>query len=87
MVRSAMSVRHASTKQERNLAPESRLLIDDTLDVWQPYTSRRLTREDARQIAENVCGFFKVLLEWTSAQPDRRPTSTSRADLDGADET
>ncbi len=41
-----------------------RQFIDRTLEVWQPRTSRALTREDARQIAENVTGFFRILLEW-----------------------
>lgn len=38
--------------------------IDRTLEVWQPLTSRPLNNEDARQIAENVSGFFRILLEW-----------------------
>jgi hypothetical protein len=35
-----------------------------TLDVWQPHSSRMLTDEDARQITENMIGFFRILLEW-----------------------
>jgi hypothetical protein len=42
-------------------------LLDQTLEVWQPRTSRKLTREDARQIVENVNGFFRILLEWEMA--------------------
>ena len=42
-------------------------LLDRTLEVWQPRTSRQLTREDARQIIENVNGFFRILLEWEMA--------------------
>jgi hypothetical protein len=42
-------------------------LLDRTLEVWQPRTSRKLTREDARQIVENVNGFFRILLEWEMA--------------------
>ena len=44
--------------------------IDQTLSVWQPLTSRRLTPEDARQIAENITGVFLILSEWD--QPVRR---------------
>jgi hypothetical protein len=33
-------------------------LIDQTRTVWQPRLGRDLTREDARQIAESVTGFF-----------------------------
>ncbi len=38
-----------------------------TLQVWQPRTARRLSREDARQIVENVTGFVQILLEWDAA--------------------
>ena len=33
-------------------------LIGRTRQVWQPRLGRDLSREDARQIAENVTGFF-----------------------------
>ena len=39
-----------------------------TLAVWQPRTSRPLTEEDARQITENVTGFFRVLQKWSRAE-------------------
>jgi hypothetical protein len=42
-------------------------LLARTLEVWQPRTSRKLTREDARQIVENVTGFASILLEWEMA--------------------
>jgi hypothetical protein len=42
-------------------------LLDQTLKVWQPRTSRKLTREDARQIVENITGFVRILLEWEMA--------------------
>ena len=43
-------------------------LIGRTLKVWQPRTGRNLTDEDARQIAENVTGFFAILAEWSRAE-------------------
>ena len=43
-------------------------LIDRTRKVWQPRTGRNLTNEDARQIAENVTGFFAILAEWSRAE-------------------
>lgn len=53
-----------------------------TLAVWQPRTRRRLTDEDARQITENVVGFFQRLLAWDaaerSAHPAQKLPSTSR---------
>lgn len=43
-------------------------LIDETLACWQPRSRRALTREDAREIIENISGFFSVLLEWDAAE-------------------
>ncbi len=40
-------------------------LIDRTREVWQPRIGRNLTDEDARQISENITGFFTVLAEWS----------------------
>jgi hypothetical protein len=38
--------------------------IARTLQVWSRRSTRPLTEEDAREIAENMTGFFRVLLEW-----------------------
>ena len=35
-----------------------------TLEIWSRRSMRPLTEEDAREIAENMTGFFRVLLEW-----------------------
>jgi hypothetical protein len=43
-------------------------LIDRTRRVWQPRLGRDLSCEDARQIAENLTGFFSVLAEWSRAE-------------------
>jgi hypothetical protein len=40
-------------------------LIDRTIALWQSRLRRDLSREDARQIAENVTGFFSILHEWS----------------------
>jgi hypothetical protein len=40
-------------------------LIGRTRQVWQPRLDRDLSREDARQIAKNMTGFFSVLAEWS----------------------
>jgi hypothetical protein len=55
---SSMKPSYAATKN----------LIDRTRNVWQPRTGRQLTGEDARQIAENVTGFFSILAEWSSTE-------------------
>ena len=36
-------------------------LIDETLQIWQPYYSYRLTREDALVIIKNVGRLFEVM--------------------------
>jgi hypothetical protein len=43
-------------------------LIDRTREVWKPRLGRDLNREGARQIAENVTGFFAILAEWSRAE-------------------
>jgi hypothetical protein len=42
--------------------------IDETIAVWQKRATRRLTREDGREIIENITGFFRILLEWDRAE-------------------
>jgi hypothetical protein len=42
-------------------------LIDRTVGIWQARYSRELSREDVRQIVENVTGFFSILQEWSCA--------------------
>jgi hypothetical protein len=39
-------------------------LIARTKETWQPRALCPLSDEDAREIAENVTGFFKLLMEW-----------------------
>jgi hypothetical protein len=39
-------------------------LIERTLEVWVPRLGRERTHEDARQIVENMVGFFEILNEW-----------------------
>jgi hypothetical protein len=54
--------------------PENKAkFVGQTLAVWQPRSTRELTIEDGREIAENVTGFFRILSEWDAA--DQR-TST-----------
>jgi hypothetical protein len=56
--------------------------IERTRQVWQPRLGRKLSREDAREIAENVTGFFAILAEWSHvkipapANDTAKPAST-----------
>lgn len=58
-------------------------LIDDTLAVWQPLSPRPLSREDAREIRENLTGFFLLLLRWQAAAATGPATTV--ADVDGGE--
>lgn len=42
----------------------SRQLIDETIEVWQPYYDTKLTDGDALEIIENVAAFFGALMGW-----------------------
>ena len=53
-------------------------LIERTRQVWQPRLGRDLNREDARQIAENVTGFFTLLAEWSRAQTPAPANDTAK---------
>jgi hypothetical protein len=48
--------------------PANDNLIDWTREIWKPRLRRDLSREDARQITENVIGFFAILAEWSRAE-------------------
>lgn len=50
-------------------------LIAKTLSFWQIRTSRILTKEDARQMIENMTGFFRLLAKWDAE--DRSNQSNS----------
>jgi hypothetical protein len=62
-------------------------LIEQTLRVWQPRLGRRLSREDGRQIVENITGFFGLLAKWSRAEtpspPNDRGKSTTFDDEEG----
>jgi hypothetical protein len=59
-------------------------LIDQTRQVWQPRLGRDLSHEDAKQIKDNVVGFFSILAEWsiseTAAPANDRGESDSSGD-------
>lgn len=51
-----------STPAPTRITPD---LIEHTLRVWQPYSRRELSGEDAVEIINNSTGFFRVLAEWS----------------------
>jgi len=57
--------------------------LEETIEFWRPRLQRELSAEDARQIAENLSGFFKVLREWEAAERrGSRDVSGDTADPD-----
>ena len=54
-----------------------RALLRQTIATWQPLSERELTLEDAREIVENLTGYFGVLLRW---QDRRDKEKWGRAD-------
>ena len=42
--------------------------LDQAIEFWQPRSLRTLTREDAREIVENLTGFFELLLTWEATE-------------------
>jgi hypothetical protein len=54
-------VRSSSAADDNNL-------LERTVELWRPRLGRDLSREDARQIVENVSGFFAILAEWSRAE-------------------
>ncbi len=57
-------------------------LIQSTLRLGQPRAAKPLGQEAAREIAENLVGFFRVLAEWDAKE---RP-SESADDNNGVSE-
>jgi hypothetical protein len=49
-------------------------LLDETTRIWQPLSRRTLTREDGREIMENMTGFFRTLIEWKRREDEAAKT-------------
>jgi len=43
-------------------------LVDETSEFWEARSARAINREDARQIVENVSGFFRLLQTWQAQE-------------------
>jgi len=39
-------------------------LIEETKQIFEPQYGHALTDEDAREILENLGGYFDILIEW-----------------------
>jgi len=45
------------------MADYSKEFLEKTIKVWQPHSEAPLSLEDAREITENMAGFFSFLIE------------------------
>jgi hypothetical protein len=68
-------------ESSRNNAPAASVecgdFIDQTIAIWQPRTKRQLTREDGREIIENMTGFFRILQEWDRVDRTKKDADKS----------
>ena len=71
--RHPMPARMQATAGDKRTAEDrpTRDYLETTRTFWQPYAERELTREDAREMAHNLIGFFTVLREWTLRERER----------------
>ena len=58
-------------------------LIDQTIAVWQPRLRREISREEARQFAENVAGFFSLLVDWSRCEAPAAANDNERRQVAG----
>jgi hypothetical protein len=66
----------ADSDEDRHRRDE---LIAATIEVWQPHSERKLTGEDARQIIENIVGFFDLLIAWSAEEEGVEDDASPRA--------
>ena len=52
-----------------------RQLLEQTKQFWQARTRKPLSDEDAREMIENITGFFKILIEWDEKEKDQTNSS------------
>jgi hypothetical protein len=79
-VRSSVKPSHAANDNRKDV------LTRRTRQFWQPRLGRDLSREDARQIAANVSGFFSVLAEWSQAEMPSPANDAGKPDASESEE-
>jgi hypothetical protein len=62
-------------------------LIDRIHRIWQPRLGHYLSREDAREIVENLTGFFGLLAEWSRAEMPSPAIDTGKSAAANNEET
>jgi len=56
------------------MAPISEEFLDKTISFWQPHYKEKLTREDARQMIENVYNAWSLLADWDLQEKEKMKT-------------
>jgi hypothetical protein len=74
------STHKSAGKAVAERAPPPHDYLEATRQFWQRYAKHPLTREDARDMAHNLIGFFTVLREWTIAERQRERCGIARRD-------
>ena len=54
--------------------PFDEAFLKETVEVWQPYSETPLALEDAREITENIVGFYGTLLRWAKEAAEGQRT-------------
>ena len=49
---------------EQNMHNEETTVITETIRFWKEHSGEILSPEDAREVIQNITGFFKVLQDW-----------------------
>ena len=53
-----------------------------TAEIWQPLSDETLTEEDAREIIQNITGFFDTLARWDRESSHRQKICQSNEESD-----
>ncbi len=77
-------MRNGGKPAERYLVKPSNAANDNLIETWQSRHDRDLSREDARQIVENVTGFFSILAEWSWVEPPDPANDKVNSDMSGS---
>lgn len=57
--------------------------LERTIEHWQPYSKKRLTKEDAAEITRNMVGLFRLLQELDKKYPEVAKEMKGRASTRG----
>jgi hypothetical protein len=61
--------RNAGNVAVEGLPEPAAVHVEATRHFWETRLEKELAREDARQIVENITGFFRLLAQWDATTP------------------